>query len=175
MVPVWPDLNHDERTVQGKQMDSTWVPYGSRTKRPSDADISKMAFNALPDSGAYTSRDNDYDIIDDENQYLVVCTVRKKPTGLCLSPTPAIPAPLHAESDAMKTRGIAPDKRIHPRGKLSGAAAPIAGVRITACRDNEKAKEYKNRRTNTRDVHLVLGPSIGGERSRLYMGPTCTK
>jgi hypothetical protein len=137
-----PDLNHDERTVQGKQMDSTWVPYGSRTKRPSDADISKMAFNALPDSGAYTSRDNDYDIIDDEIN-IWLCALSEKTDRIVFVSDSCHSGTVTRGSDAMKTRGIAPDKRIHPRGKLSGAAAPIAGVRITACRDNEKAKEYK--------------------------------
>ena len=137
-----PDLNHDERTVQGKQMDSTWVSYGSRTQLPGGGGTPNGALNKSSSTGIYTTQDNDYDIIDDEINVWLSALSRKTDRIVFVSDS-CHSGTVTRGTDAMKTRGIAPDKRIYPRGKIVPAAEPVAGVRITACRDNEKAREYK--------------------------------
>jgi len=141
-----PDLNHDERKLQGKQMDSTWVSHGSRTELPAgagtDAGISKVAVSSSAGIGVYTRLDNEYDIIDDEINIWLSALSRKTDRIVFVSDS-CHSGTVTREADALKTRGVAADKRIHPRGEIAPAAWPIAGVRITACRDNEKAKEYK--------------------------------
>lgn len=137
-----PDLNHDERTVQGKQMDSTWVSYGARTQLPGGADTSKEDVSTSSDIGVYTRQDNDYDIIDDEIN-IWLSALSEKTDRIVFVSDSCHSGTVTRGTDALGARGITADQRIHPRGKINPAAGPIAGVRITACRDNEKAREYK--------------------------------
>lgn len=141
-----PDLNHDERKFQGRQMDSTWVSYGSRTELPAGAGtyagISKRGIGLSAGTGVYTRLDNEYDIIDDEIN-IWLSTLSRKTGRIVFVSDSCHSGTVTRATDALRTRGVAADKRIHPRGKITPAAGPIAGVRITACRDNEKAREYK--------------------------------
>ena len=140
------DLNGDEAPSWGK--DSTWVPFGARSSGgenakdcPTASASESMNAAALAVRSIDPGRLNDFDILDDEiNRWLAALTAKTDNvifvSDSCHSGT------VTRSNAALATRGAPMDFRAHPLG--GGVPIPFltGGVRVSACRDSEKANEY---------------------------------
>lgn len=85
---------------------------------------------------------DDYDVLDDEiNAWLIALGAKTDQiifvSDSCHSGT------VTRGMDAVRTRAIAADIRFHPLGNEPVISKPMPGLRVTACRDDELASEYR--------------------------------
>lgn len=131
------DLNGDEGN---DGLDSTWVPYGSRSE-VRDAYDSKDCDLTIKRGVVSDEVDlNQYDILDDElNQWVAALNAVTENvvfvSDSCHSGT------VSKSFELLPTRGVVNDYRAYPQASVS---APLEGVRISACRDDEKAGEFRD-------------------------------
>jgi len=141
------DINGDEDPAWGR--DSTWVAYGTRSGEGSaGADCAAVRESKGDDDAGASTRSvapgrlNDFDILDDEiNGWLASLTAKTDEvifvSDSCHSGT------VTRGEEALATRGVPIDMRAHPLGNMPPAAPLTGGLRVSACRDSEKANEYK--------------------------------
>lgn len=142
------DLNGDEDKTWAK--DSTWVSYGARkgqgkddSEKPCSSVVAEIENGTLMASrGQSRVSIDEYDVLDDEiNIWLAKLCAKTEHvvfvSDSCHSGT------VTRGGDALATRGVPIDTRAHPMGTIDLPDAEMKGVRVTACRDEEKAREYK--------------------------------
>ena len=141
------DLNGDEDS--GWDKDSTWVSYGSRltaSAKENGRDCAAVralqkARSSEPDAPVPPEILDNYDILDDEiNSWLALLS--QKTHRIVFISDSCHSGTVTRGDDAMRTRGLPVDLRPHPLGKKVASKLPLKGIRITACRDDEKASEY---------------------------------
>lgn len=146
------DQNGDEESAWGK--DSTWVSHGARpasddAQPAHSCEEARLAFSQAGSPGVRASSApvapeilNPHDILDDEINRWLAALSRKTDQIVFVSDS------CHSGSvtrgdDALMTRGVPMDFRPHPLGAAPEEGAALGGIRLTACRDNEKASEYR--------------------------------
>lgn len=140
------DLNGDEDPSWGK--DSTWVSYGSRSNGDPRPTACPPAISSEPaDAAALAARSleadqlNDFDILDDEINRWLAALLEKTDNVVFVSDS-CHSGTVTRSKDALATRGAPMDLRAHPLGRQRPAPPLSGGVRVSACRDSEKANEY---------------------------------
>jgi hypothetical protein len=140
------DLSGDEEEPWG--WDSTWVPYGSRSGVNFDnsidcEDVKGRESSPHEDEGADSvdpAQLNDFDILDDQiNRWL--SSLLAKTDHVVLVSDSCHSGTVTRGKDAMATRGAPIDMRTHPLEETPVPSPPTSGIRVSACRDNEKAVE----------------------------------
>ncbi|MEI6260245.1 MAG: caspase family protein [Deltaproteobacteria bacterium] len=147
-----PDLNGDEK-VSG--LDSTWVCFNARSgdgskKETDSSSKGSSARTSKPMGKASTIQIKEsesidkFDILDDEiNKWLAMAS--KKTDQIVFVSDSCHSGTITRGKESMMTRGIPmpTNPRPHPLGTEKATTEPMLGVRITACRDEEKAVEYR--------------------------------
>lgn len=140
------DMNGDEAPSWGK--DSTWVTFGARSKASgSGSDCAGFqAGNGASRDMAPGSTDlpgdlNEYDILDDEIHGWLASLCQK--TDQVIFVSDSCHSGTVTRGDTFMARGVPLDSRPHPLGTVPAVTVPITGPRVSACRDDEEAVEYK--------------------------------
>ena len=143
------DLNGDEDPVWAK--DSTWVCYGARS---TSGDSGKSCSEVLASKKAEPveapvmglGQLNDYDILDDEI-HTWLASLEKKTDQVIFVSDSCHSGTVSRGENALMTRGAPIDMRAHPLGTSPVETTLLSGIRVTACRDEEKANEYRENGT----------------------------
>jgi len=166
------DLNGDEESGN----DSTWVSYGSgavlsgtsgsSSSEPSTrglsrgfnrgeslkqdcAEVQKSQKDKPPaDRAALGEKLNNYDVLDDEIHLWLVSLCKKTDHVIFVSDS-CHSGTVNRGEDALMTRGLPTDFRPHPLGTNPASKDSVSGVRVSACRDDEKASEYLTEESKT--------------------------
>lgn len=135
------DLNGDEDPSWGK--DSTWVAYGSRSKASeSGSDCTGFQSEDMATRSPDLPGDlNEYDILDDEIYGWLASLCQR--TDQVIFVSDSCHSGTVTRGDTFMTRGVPLDSRPHPLGTVPDVTVPITGLRVSACRDDEEAVEYK--------------------------------
>lgn len=132
------DVNGDEK--DGGQ-DSTWVPYGSRSGMeeapPLDCALAREQGAAAPE----TVDLNRYDILDDELN-LWMANLNRITDNVVFVSDSCHSGTVSKSLELLPMRGVVGDSRVYP--ELATETAPLEGVRISACRDDEKTGEFRD-------------------------------
>ncbi|WP_207681187.1 caspase family protein [Desulfonema magnum] len=154
------DLNGDESPNWRK--DSTWVsykdfaivqsdqnPHSDRSLPPASpgkdcAEIRELQKKESLSPSPPVSPEllNNYDILDDEIHSWLSSLGQKTEHVIFVSDSCHSGTVTRGEA-ALATRGVPMDFRPHPLGMVPVQNIFLPGLRITACRDNEKASEYR--------------------------------
>ncbi|EGB16119.1 peptidase C14 caspase catalytic subunit p20 [Pseudodesulfovibrio mercurii] len=123
-------------------LDSTWVAFGSRTggkgkAGPVDCRLLRERAGTLP---AWSDGIDSYDILDDElNGWLV--ELGRVTDNIVFVSDSCHSGTVTRSFEARATRGLPRDFRPYVPGRIE--TGTLRGVRIGACRDDEKAGEYR--------------------------------